>query len=283
MSTSREGSEGRRTDGSGSGEREDPGVSPPTVLIADGRTRAERFREWLPDTFPVRIATSLSDAREQATQAVGIAIIGAGVSQEAKRELLEVVTVRSAFVRTIVVQAGDEPPMLGDPGYDDCLYQPVDREHLTEAVRQLARIATYERAIATFFEYTTHAANMKVGRDPESLADDDTYKRVQRSIERTQATLDRIQESLTEADREVLMESIDGPTGPVGLGEDETGSSGSKRRPDGCRECGIEWGVRHGGDVGEGYEQLGAFVWKCTNCGAVQQSTDPSHRRLARR
>jgi len=285
MSTSSDHGEDEQSGAGEERESEDGGVSPPTVLVADGPNRAARYRAWLENPFPVRVANSVSAARESADRAVGVAVLGSGVSEDTKQELLEVVSVRSPFSRSLVIQRGDDPPMLDETGYDACLFQPVERAELRDAVERLARIATYERAVSAFFEYTTYAANLEVGREESELAEDDTYQDIQRRIERTRTTLDRIRASLDEADRRVLMESIEvDPTASQFADDaDDSVETDNKRHPQKCSDCGLAWGVEHGGQLGTGYDQLGAFVWKCKSCGTVQQMADPSHRRLARR
>lgn len=256
------------------------GLRPPTVLIADGPKRAARYGEFLPDPFPVRTASTPADVREETSDAVGVGIYGPGVDEDTKSELLELLHVRSPFARAIVIQGEDGPPMLEGAGYDVCMFTPVDGEDLREAVARLARIGTYERAVSTYFEYTTHATSMQVGRDEAALEADDTYQELQERIERTQVALERIRATLDEADRRVLVESIE--TDPTGGFGGESASAGG-RHPDACNECRLDWGHHHGGGLGEGFEQLGAFVWKCTRCGNVQQAASASHRWLARR
>ncbi|AGN00379.1 response regulator receiver protein [Salinarchaeum sp. Harcht-Bsk1] len=255
-------------------------VSPPTVLIADGPNRAKRYEQWIQDPFPVRRARSPDEARDEITKDIGVAIAGAGVSDETTQELLELVTVRSPFARAIVVQGDDQPPMLEGAGYDVCLFTPVEKGDLRQAVHQLARISTYERAVSAFFEYTTHAASIQVGKSEEELADHETYQKIQARIEQIKATLERIRSSMDEADRRVLMESIESDPA-AGFSEHPSSSGG--RHPDRCSECHLDWGTRHGDGLGKGYDQLGAFVWKCTRCGAVQQSASASHQWVARR
>lgn len=254
-----------------------PAISPPSVLIADGPRRAERYASWLDGPIPVETANSPADAHEQITPKVGVTVLGAGVSDESKRKLLETLDVRNPFARSILVQGEDEPPMLDGAGYDVCLFTPLEEADLREAVVRLARIATYERAVSIFFEYTTHAANMQVGRDEGALAADDQYRDIQERIEQTKAALERIRASMDESDRRILMESLEADPG---AGFDDAGSGGG-RHPDKCTECGTAWGG--GSGHGNGYEQLGAFVWKCTHCGGVQQAASASHRWLARR
>jgi len=254
-------------------------ITPPTVLIADGPNRSKRFEQWLDGRFPVRRARSASEAREHSSTAVGVAILGAGVSDDSKQELLELVHVRSPFARAIVIQGDDQPPMLDGAGYDVCLFTPVDKGDIRQATHQLARISTYERAVSAFFEYTTHAANLQVGKSEDELADNDSYQEIQEKIETIKATLERIRASMDEMDRRVLMESIESDPA-AGFSER---ASGGGRHPDRCNECRLEWGEPHGDGLGEGYEQLGAFVWKCTRCGAVRQSASASHKWVARR
>lgn len=277
MSTSR-GDDGP-DDADRTGSDESVTVSPPPVLIADGPNRAQRYEEWLGDPFPVRRARSPSEAKEEIDTDVGVGIVGAGVTDETKSELLDLVGVRSPFARTIVIQGDDQPPMLDGSGYDVCLFAPVDEEDLREAVVRLARIATYERAVSTFFECTTYAANLTVGKDEEALAQDETYQDLQARIDRTQATLEQIRAGMDETDRRILMESIEADPG---AGFDEPQGEGG-RHPDNCSSCGLEWGTPHGNGLGNGYDQLGAFVWKCARCGNVQQAVSASHRWLARR
>lgn len=256
-----------------------PTISPPTVLIADGPNRADRYASWLDSPFPIETANSPMEARELIAPNVGVTVLGAGVSDESKRWLLETLSVRNPFARSILVQGDDEPPMLDGAGYDVCLFTPLKEGDFREAVVRLARIATYERAVSAFFEYTTHAANMQVGRDEGTLAGDEQYRDIQERIEQTKAALERIRASMDETDRRILMESLEADPG-TDFADDDVGSSGG-RHPDKCTDCGAKWGTDSG--RGTGYEQLGAFVWKCTNCGSVQQAASASHRWLARR
>jgi hypothetical protein len=279
MSSSRD-DDGANSSSTSTGSATSMDVSPPTVLIADGPKRAERYEQWLGDPFPVRRARSPAEARDQVDESVGVGILGAGVSEESKGNILELLTVRSPFSRSIVVQGDDQPPMLDGAGYDVCLFTPVEADDLGEAVRRLARIATYERAVSAFFEYTTHAANLQVGKDEAELADHETYQELQDRIERTKGTLERIRAAMDEADRRVLTESIEADPA-AGLADGASGGGG--RHPDECNDCGLEWGTPHGNGLGDGYDQLGAFVWKCARCGNIQQAASASHRWLARR
>lgn len=278
MSASR-GEDGSEQSSEPAGSDAPSSIQPPTVLIADGPNRARRYERWLDDPFPVRCAKSPDEAREETAEDVGVEIIGAGVCDETKSELLDLLAVRSPFARTIVIQGDDQPPMLDGSGYDVCLFTPVEEADLREAVERLARIATYERAVSTFFEYTTYAANRKVGRDEEEVLEDETYLELQDRIDRTQATLERIRAAMDDADRRILLESIEADPG---AGFDQPQGEGG-RHPDNCYECDLEWGVHHGDGLGNGYDQLGAFVWKCARCGNVQQAASASHRWLARR
>lgn len=268
----------RPGDGSGEAETPAPSKSPasPSILVADGPSSAATIESWLEGLLPVTATSSLGEATGVLDRDVCVAILGAGVSTASKESLLEPLSMRSPYARTALVPSGDQPPMIESPGYDKILYRPLEREELRSVVKHLARVSVYERTVSTYFEYTTLAANYEVGDD---AVDDEDYDRLQSHIDRLEARLKRIRASLDEADRKLLYESLEDDALPT-FTEDVRRSDG-KRRPSGCSNCGLDWEAQHGGNLGEGYERLGAFVYKCTNCGTVQEAPDPSHRRVA--
>lgn len=263
-----------------SGHRRDPSADGdnPTVLVADGSTRCDRFRSWLSPTFSVETGCTKAAAEAEAAAGVDVSILGAGVPPEAKQELLETIDLRAPFARVVVIPHDDQPPMLGSPGYDACVYAPVEQEHLLEVTKRMGRIAIYERTVANYFEYTTQAASMEVARK-EGAIDDETYQELQQRIDWLQDRLRRMRKSLDEADKDVLLESLE--VDPTTGFDGDVRKSSNRRQPDECTACGLDWQVDHGGDLGSGCEQLGAFVWKCRQCGTVQQPGTPSHQWVA--
>lgn len=270
----------RRGDSAGEAttESNSSSTNPPSVLVSDGPASASRIRSWLDGLLPVTVATSTSDARELLDREVCVAVLGAGVSTDSKQSLLETLAMRSPHARSALVPAGDEPPMLESPGYDKICYRPLERDELRSAVKHLARVAVYERTVSRYFECTTLAANYQVG-DDQLTGDDEEFERLQTRIDQLEARLRRIRSNLGEEDRQLLYESLEDGALPT-FTEDVRRSDG-KRRPSGCTDCGLDWDAHHGGSIGKGYERLGAFVYKCANCGTVQEAPDPSHRRIA--
>lgn len=274
-------SDGDPADGHGvdAGERPEPRAASPTVLVAATADTAKRLSSWLEDDLAVEAARSATAAKRRADRSVCVALLGAAVSAESKEELLETVDLRCPFARTIVVPEDDQPPMLDAPGYDLCLYRPLEEEAVVDAVTTLARVATYERTLSTYFHYTQLAANREVGRSAEELREDDVYRTIESTIDRLRDRLERMQESLTPAELDVLFESLED--------EEAAGFTGEVReapytgQPENCAECGLDWRVDHGGELGVGYDRLGAFVWKCRRCGTIQQRSDPSHQWIA--
>lgn len=259
-----------REDDSG-GESDDDG---PLVLLGDDPRRAEQYQRWLEPLFTTLVGETPSDVVSRMVSELDVAVLGAAISEDTKQRLVELLDRRCPFVRVIVVPHDDQPPMLEAPGYDACVFEPVERDQLVEAVKRMARLATYERTVTTYFQYTTQAAAIQFGQ-ADSDVPAETRAELQAEIDRIGARLERMRSSLDDADREALMES---------MGEEASATFGgevhkvtAKRTPDECAECGLNWTVDHGGDLGFGCEQLGSFVWKCKNCGAVQQASDPSH------
>lgn len=249
----------------------------PTVLIADGPNRGERYRTWLEPTFEVDVGPSETAARAATTSSVDVGILGPGVPPDTKQALLEMLDLRAPFSRTIVVPVDDTPPMIQAPGFDVCCYAPVNPGELRDAAVRMARIAVYERTVATYFEYTTHAASLDVARREGNAASD--RETLQERIDWLGDRLQQMRQGLDEADRAILLDSLE--TDPAGAFGGDVRKSADKRQPEACTDCGLDWQVDHGGDVGTGCDQLGAFVWKCRRCGTVQEAADPSHQRIA--
>lgn len=263
---------GRRSDG-------DDDAARPSVLVADDSRRAAQLREWLDDVLPVVVATSGEDVEQRIDRTVCVALLGRAVPQERKAAILETIDVRNPFARTIVVPEDDQPPMLGEPGYDLCLYSPLEREDVREAVTTLARVATYERTLSTYYEYTTLAANREIGEDEADLASDEAYQALQQRIDALRESLERMQDAMDETERELLFDATERDDDATFDGEvREAPYTG---QPEECAECGLDWRVDRGGELGVGYDRLGAFVWKCRRCGAIQQRSDPSHQWIA--
>lgn len=258
---------------------DEDGPARPTVLVADDARRAAEIREWLRDVLPVVVATSGDAATERIDRTVCVALLGAAVPPERKADVLDTIDVRNPFARAIVVPQDDQPPMLEGATYDLCLYAPLEREAVREAVTTLARVATYEQTLATYYECTTLAANRELGRDRSDLADDEAYQRLQSRIDSLKARLERMRESMDDHERELLFDSLET--------EEAAGFSGDVReapytgQPENCAECGLDWRVDRGGELGVGYDRLGSFVWKCRRCGTIQQKSDPSHQWIA--
>lgn len=264
------------SDADGSGDAE---TTLPWALVAGSSQRGAQLEQWLTDLLPVDVATSLAAAREKADRNLSVAVLCASVSPETKEAIIETVSVRSPFARTIVVPQDDQPPMLEGPGYDLCLYRPLERAELRGAVTSLGRVATYERTVSTYFEYTKLAANHRIGRSADDLAEDEAFQELERTIDRLQARLERMRDRLSDEEWQFLLDSLEDDEAAGFSGE--VTEAPHRGQPDECNSCGLDWTVDHGGELGEGYERLGAFVWKCERCGAVQQASDPSHQWVA--
>lgn len=61
---------------------------------------------------------------------------------------------------------------------------------------------------------------------------------------------------------------------------DRESASASKYHPDRCHSCGRDWTVTASDERARGFKRLGAFVWRCVDCGHIQMQADPSHQRV---
>lgn len=252
---------------------------PPVVIVDDPGIRAEVYREWLPGGLDVTVATGAPGADRAVDGDLGVAVLGPGLSTDCRDTVSTLAEDRSPICRLLSILGSEDVFPEIDP---DCtLTDPVERVEFRAAVDRLHRRATYERLLTAYFQYTTRAASYEVGQSESDRREDDQYRTLRKRIERLRSALDAYRAYMTEDDvRAVLAAASEIAAPPF---DDDSQTTDATRRPDGCTSCGLDWGVDHGPDLGDGFEQLGAFVWKCANCGAVQEVPSSSHRRLARR
>lgn len=268
--------------------RSRPGASPtvygkPTVFVLDEPVRAELFELWLADGCRVETASSRSEIDDRFDPSVSVAL----VRNEARAALKEAVEAKIAseapFCRTVVTTSEHVEIMFPGIEYDVCLPEPTTKASVRETVDRLARRAEYQRALREYYRRSVRAANIEVSQDDDDLLEDGEYAEVEAEGERLRERLETLLATFDADDLAAVKESVR-PTADFGPESSERNKRrGEKHRPDKCVGCELEWGVDHGGAVGQGYRRLGAYVWKCTDCGTVQNLPDPSHRRLARR
>lgn len=255
----------------------------PSVFVLDESVRAELFEFWLADGCRVMTATSPSAIRDTFDGSVTVALVRNEASTEAKEEVQRQIASKASFCRTVITTTEHVEILFPEIEYDVCLSEPTTRDEVRETVSRLARRAEYQKTLDRYYSYAVRAANMEVQHSSDELREDPNYAHVSDVADRLKRWLEAILETFDSDDLSAVQQSIRPETGFGPEYTKDNKKKGEKHRPDKCVGCGLAWGVDHGGTLDQGYRRLGAYVWKCADCGTVQNLPDPSHRRLARR
>lgn len=260
-----------------------PGVlcSVPTVFVLDDDGRADLFEYWLGDDYRVVTARTAAEAETVFDDRVAVALVRNEASDDCKEAVERLITSRSPFARTVVTTTGRVEAAFPGIEYDVCLVEPTNESGVRETVDRLVRRTQYQALLKRYYEVTAFVTSKEVTNAKAELDDDETYQRAARALETHRKQLRTLQRRFDADDHDAVLQSLRPDKGP-GPSAGEAGSgSGEKHRPDRCVNCDVEWSDAPGSTAA--YERLGAFVWKCRECNAVQNLPDPSHRRLARR
>lgn len=259
----------------------DTTVHRPSVLIVDDEIRADLFEHWLAEDFHVKTASSRAETFEQFDETVAVTIVRNELKADLKEDLQERIASVVPFCRTIITTTEKVEIMYPGLDYDVCLTEPTNRETVRETVYHLMLRARYDANLRNYYQCSIQAANMEVQLTEEGLAESDRYKRLRRRMGNVKQHLEAILHRFDDDDLDAVQQSVKPDVGFGRETSEKNKQEGEKYQPDACVGCGLEWGVDHGGDLGDGCKRLGSFVWECTKCGSVQNLPDPSHRRVA--
>lgn len=260
-----------------------PGVlcPEPTVFVLDEDGRADLFEYWLGDDYRIVTAQSAAEAETVFDDRVAVALVRNEADEDCKEAVERLIASRSPFARTVVTTTGRVEAAFPGIEYDVCLVEPTNESGVRETVDRLVRRTQYQALLKRYYEVTAFVTSREVTKTKAELDGDETYQRATRALETHREQLRALQHWFDADDHDAVLQSLRPDESPgVAAGDSESGSS-EKHRPDRCVNCDVEWSDRPGSTAA--YERLGAFVWKCRECNAVQNLPDPSHRRLARR
>lgn len=275
------------------------------AILEANRTRAELYQLWL-EEYDVDVAVTRAEAGERIDRETAVVVLNRQFADGAAPELLEVVRVRNPHCRVAVTRDADE----GFPGIDPAyhLVKPVFEADLCDVVGRLVRQVNYRLALLEYYRTTGELAALEFVSDRSDPGDggdsgdsgdsgDDSHpagtndpdsgtesadgraRLLERRVVRLRKLLAAYRERFDEGDVAAVMESISFGSVPDA---DDAGSGGSsKYQPDNCSNCGRVWDVTASGRTARGFAKLGAFVWRCVDCGQVQMQADPSHQRVS--
>jgi hypothetical protein len=203
---------------------------------------------------------------------VAVAVVDDSFGDEASETILERIRSEAPHCRVIGIRersnAGPESP------YDRQLERPVFEADLTGCVETLFHRANYHLLLDQYYRTTVLISTYEWQADdgPE----DERYERLKDRADRLQGYLNRLRPRMDDSDVHAVAEAI-ALTDVADV--DTEVSIESKYRPDECAQCGHDWSESVNGK--DPAEKLGAYVWRCGNCGHVDMRGDPNHQSVS--
>ena len=249
-----------------------------TVVVCEAnKTRADLYGLWLDDYEPRRALTTAQFA-EAFDAGVSVLVLDDSFGGGRAEAVVERARSEAAHCRVLGIRERSD---AADPStFDRDLERPVFEADLTDCVETLLYRANYHLLLDKYYRTTVLISAYEWrGGDAASEGGDSTederYARLRDRAERLQGYLTDIRPRMTDEDVRAVAEGI-------AVGDDdapERPAVESKYRPDECARCGCDWREPTDGDSPA--TKLGAYVWRCGDCGHVDMRADPNHRRVS--
>ena len=223
------------------------------LLIEDERGLADLYTAYLEDTYTVRTAYNGEEALELIDHDVDIALLDRRLDKWTGDQLLNVIRERDIDCQVAMVTAVIPDFDIVDIPIDDYVTKPVSRDGLLETVEELILRAESDIDQQELLALISRRITLEREKSASELEASDEYSRLERQIE-------------------LAKDCLDYDTAELGS---------NKTKPDSCPQCGLRWDLSVDDTIG--FLELGSYVWKCIQCGSIEKSPDPSHRRVSRR
>ncbi|PSP33111.1 response regulator receiver protein [Halobacteriales archaeon QH_10_67_22] len=254
------------------------GLFTPTVSVFEAnRTRADLYALWL-DEFDVAVDVALTrrEAEEILDGTTGVAVVNRDFAGGEAPKLVEIVREHNPVCTVVATRERSQGFPGVDPEYH--LVEPVFEDDLVETVRHLLCRAHYKIALVAYYRTTASLASLEFPDDDPTAEERDLQAELEARVSRLQSRLATLRGELDEEDVATIMSEISVRDDIEYTDDDE--KTVSKYHPDRCTNCGRDWDITSDDERASGFRQLGAFVWRCVDCGYVQMQADPSHQQV---
>jgi len=244
------------------------------AIFEENQTRADLYALWLDDHETTTVVTKRG-VEEAVDQRLAVAVINQSFGDGAAASVNELLTSSAPLCR--VIETRERSEMFPDLDTDHHLVAPVFEEDLVARVRTLLSRANYHFAIGRYYQTSIELSSIEISDDEAGSSDED-YESLRDQLRRFQHLIAALRGEMTEEDVEAVKDEISFKDPTHGQGTTEPATN--KYQPDHCSNCGEDWDSSS--DDAAGVVQLGAYVWRCLECGNVKMLPDPSHRDVAR-
>lgn len=244
------------------------------VVFEENRTRGELYALWL-DEYEVTVAATRQEADAALDGSVVVAVLEQAFADGEASTLLKIIRSRAPLCR--VVATRERSAAFPSLNVDHQLVEPVFEEDLRDLVETLLCRANYHLALGRYYRTNVDLSSFEI-HDGGPATEEEDYETLKARAAKLQDLIARLTRQMTTED--VLAVKRDIAFERTIVEDDEAEKLDSKYRPDHCSKCGQSWDVSAGGEPS--VTQLGAYVWRCRECGHVQMAADPSHQHVNR-
>lgn len=223
------------------------------LIVEDEKELADLYAAYLEAEYDVRIAYDGDDALEALDDDLDVVLLDRRLGDWRGDELVTVIHDRQIDCQIAMVTAVNPDFDIIDLAIDDYIVKPTSKEELREKIDELL---TWKKSPTQQQELLALVSRKIALEEQKSDAELDESVEYSKLARRIAVAKDRLEIDPSRFNTWTAL-------------------------PDNCPECTVRWDVRVGNTVG--FLQIGAFIWKCTHCGAVVHRPDPSDRKIARR
>lgn len=250
------------------------------LLFVGSSTHGELLETWL-SGVPTKVATTPEDIFRVFDSSVAVACFSQSLLEDDEEEIRRYILNRNPYCQLVLITSSDEPAVLYEQHYDAIIDRPVSKSELQTTVETRLTYAIYSVLLDEFYSLNAELVSLQRASASEGNLDQEKLqerlRQVRRPLESLKSTIDH--DGLKE-----LLQSLDLHrrylTEPA---RNVDNSTTSKYHPDTCSNCNLPWGVDHRNELGNGFTQIGAYVWKCARCNDISHGSGPSDRHIARR
>lgn len=250
------------------------------LLLVESSTHGELFETWLPGV-PTKVATTPEDLFREFDSSVAVVCLSQPLLEDDEEEIRRYVLNRNPYCQLVLLTSDSSADVLYEQHYDASIARPVSKEELRTTVETRLKYGIYSALLDEFYSLNAELVSLqRAGASEVELDQDQLMER----LRRVRAPLERLKSTIDHDDLKELMQSLDlhrryltEPARNVDV------STTSKYHPDKCSSCDLPWGVDHRNELGNGFTQIGAYVWKCARCNDISHGSGPSDRHIARR
>lgn len=183
-----------------------------TVLAVDDEQRVvEAYELWFPDDIEVRTATGGEQALERLDEDVDVVLLDRRMPGMSGDEVLDEIRAGDYDPRVAMVTAVDPDFDIAGMEFDHYIAKPVDPETLTQTVKRLLTVETYDRRLGELYTVTQKLSMLEAEKHREQLADHPEYATLRERRETLQDEIDDMIDSLDDDELAAVFEAIPGP------------------------------------------------------------------------